>query len=170
MFGVFSRVAARHAFAIGAAIAAIGSSMALATGASAADITITVTKFHALDKADELSRGDFFARMTIDGQSVVTPTISDQAEVKPKDWTLTKSVTSGGKVKVKLELIDKDLSVDDPIDINRMKNKRDLDFVVDVDSCHVEGFSEGYSCGKTITRAGSENKKASISFKVDVKK
>lgn len=170
MFGVFCRTAARHALAIGAAVVAVGSSLALATtDAAAAEITVTVTKFHALDRADDLSRGDFFARMTIDGKSVVTSTISDQAEVEPKDWTLTQTVSGGGKHKVKLELIDKDLSVDDPIDINRVNKKRDLEFSVNTSSCVIEGFSETYSCGRTITRAGGENKKASISFKVDVK-
>lgn len=168
MFGVFQNVAASRGSAIAAAIVLAASSIALApAGAAAAEVTITITKFHALDRADDLSRGDFFARATIDGEAQVTPTVSDQAEVSP-DWKISKTV-SGGTVNVKLELIDKDVSVDDPIDINRLDNKRDLDFTVNTSSGVIEGFSETYKTGQTITRAGGEKKKASISFKVDVK-
>lgn len=139
-------------------------------GAQAAkhEITVTVTRFKALDRADELSAGDFFARVTIDGEKLTTPVISDRAEVQP-DWKLSKTV-SPGVHKVKLELIDKDVSVDDPIDINRLGNKRDLDFTVDTRSCKIDGFAQSYKCGATITRRGGERKMAEISFKVDVKK
>lgn len=172
MFVAICRAATRRTFAIGAALAACGSSLVLAPTEAVAqathDITITVSRFQALDKADELSRGDFFARATIDGEAQVSPTVSDQAEVSP-DWKLSKSVKPGVH-KVKLELIDKDVSVDDPIDINRLANKRDLDFSVNTNTGRIEGFAQTYKVGQTITRAGSENKKASISFKVDVKK
>lgn len=132
------------------------------------EITVTVTRFKALDKADELSAGDFFARVTIDGQKLTSPVISDRTEVKP-DWKLSKSV-SPGVHKIKLELIDKDVSVDDPIDINRLGNKRDLDFTVDTRSCKIDGFAQAAKCGAVITRSGGERKMAEISFKVDVKK
>lgn len=169
MFGVFQNVAARRGSVIAVAIALAASSIALApAGAAAAEITVTITKFHALDRADDLSNGDFFGRVTIDGEAQITPTVSNQAEVSPSDWKISKTV-SGGTVKVKLELIDKDVSVDDPIDINRVDKKRDLDFTVNTGSGAIEGFSETYRSGDTITRAGAEKKKASISFKVDVK-
>lgn len=173
MFAWMLRTAAGRAVVSGAGLAAIGSGLlALAPGEAVAqgkhEITVTITRFHALDKADELSRGDFFARVTIDGEAQITPTVSDQAEVSP-DWKITKSV-SPGLHKVKLELIDKDVSVDDPIDINRLDKKRDLDFSVDTNSGVVDGFSEPHKVGQTITRAGAENKKASITFKVTVKK
>lgn len=139
-------------------------------GAQAAkhEVTLTVTRFKALDKADELSAGDFFARVTIDGQKLTTSVISDRAEVRP-DWKLSKSV-SPGVHKMKLELIDKDVSIDDPIDINRLGNKRDLDFTIDTRSCVIKGFATDYKCGAMISRAGGERKMAEISFRVDVKK
>ncbi|MBX9861619.1 MAG: hypothetical protein K2Y42_02595 [Hyphomicrobium sp.] len=152
--------------------AVIGAALTWAPSQAAAqkthDITVTVTRFKALDRADELSRGDFFARITVDGKAQSTSVISDKEEVHPKDWILTATVPAGVH-KVKFELIDKDLSVDDPIDINRLPNKRDLDFTVDTRSCIIEGFAQNYKCGATITRGGSENKKADISFKVTVK-
>jgi hypothetical protein len=45
-----------------------------------------------------------------------------------------------------------------------------LDFTIDTNKCVIEGFSQEYKCGATITRGGVENKKADISFKVTVKK
>lgn len=153
--------------AVGGCIVAFQPTEAGAQGAKH-QVTVTITRFKAVDKADELSAGDFFARVTIDGEKLNSAVISDRSEVRP-DWKLTKAV-SPGVHKVKLELIDKDVSVDDPIDINRLGNKRDLDFTIDTRSCRIEGFATPYKCGGTITRAGGEKKMAEISFKVDVKK
>lgn len=144
-----------------------GTAFAASDRAAAAEITITVTSVKGLDKVDELSGGDYFARMTIDGDAQNSPVVKD-VEFKP-DWKLTKSV-SAGKHDVKLELIDKDVAEDDPVDINRLPNKRSLEFSVDTKSCKIEGFSSTYRCGKAITRVGGENKKAAITFKVTVKK
>jgi hypothetical protein len=149
-------------FALLAAVATAAPGAAIAE-----EITITVTSVKGLDKVDELSGGDYFARMTIDGD-VQNSTVVKDVEFKP-DWKLSKSV-SAGKHDVKLELIDKDLAEDDPVDINRMPNKRSLEFSVDTKSCKIEGFSSTYRCGKAITRAGDETKKAAITFKVTVRK
>ncbi|HEX2843343.1 hypothetical protein [Hyphomicrobium sp.] len=173
MFGAICRAEARRALAVGAGLATIGFGLASLTSSEAAaqpphEITVTVSKFTPLDRADDLSDGDFFARLTIDGQAVVSPTLSAKGAEKP-GWKLTKSVPPGVH-KVKLELIDKDVSVDDPIDINKVDKKRDLDFAIDTKSCRIEGFSETYKCGATITRSGGEAKKATIEFTVAVKK
>lgn len=138
-----------------------------ATGAALADeIIVRVTSVKGLDKVDELSGGDYFARVTIDGEAQSTPVVKE-TKFKP-DWKISKSVSSG-EHKVKLELIDKDIAEDDPIDINRLNNKRDLEFKVNTRTCKIEGFSSTQKCGTTITRTGTENKKAEISFKVSVK-
>lgn len=173
MFAGIWRAKSRRAFVLGAGLATLGLGAAVLVPTEAAaqpshEIIVTVTKFKALDRADDLSNGDFFARVTIDGQAVNSPVLDAKAEVHP-DWKLSKSVPPGVH-KVKLELIDKDVSVDDPIDINRLDKKRDLDFAVDTKSCKIEGFSGTYKCGTTITRAGGEQKKAIISFTVTVKK
>lgn len=172
MFGICCRAVPRRAVALAAACGAFGLSLVLTPPDAAAqgshEITVTVLSFKALDKADELSAGDFFARIRIDGKSAFSPELTGQSEFKP-NWTLTLPA-SGGKVSVNLALIDKDLSVDDPIDINRLPNKRDLDFTVDTRTGRIEGFSQTYKTGQTITREGAEQKKATISFKVDVRK
>lgn len=172
MFAEIFRVAARNSRAVAVVLAASAPALVSMTVGAAAqqshEITVTVKRFQALDKADELSNGDFFARVTIDGKSETTPVISDKAEVTP-DWKITQPVSPGVR-HIKVELIDKDVSVDDPIDINRLPNKRDLDFSVNTNTGRVDGFAESYKVGQTITRAGSERKKASISFQVDVKK
>lgn len=160
MFGVFKKAAA--------AIVLAGSSMALvSTGAAAAEITVTITKFHALDRADDLSSGDFFARIMINGKAAFSPVLTGETVFTP-NWKLTLPAKSGAN-EVTLSLIDKDLTVDDPIDINRVDKKRDLGFTVNTKTCRITGFTESYKCGQTITRAGTETKKASISFEVNVK-
>ncbi len=168
MFGVFY-AAARRPLVGAAALAAFAVAAAgTPSGAGAAEIVITVKKFHALDRADELSSGDFFARMKINGKAAFSPVLTGETVFNP-DWKLTLPAKSG-KNDVNLSLIDKDVSVDDPVDINRLPSKRDLDFTVNTKTCRIEGFAETYKCGQTITREGAENKKASISFTVDVKK
>lgn len=131
------------------------------------EITITVLSVKALDKADELSGGDFFVRATIAGETFETPVVS-KPSFSPA-WKLSKKVAAGSQ-SVKFALIDKDVSVDDPVDINRVANKRDLDFTVDVKSCKISGFAQNYKCGSKIKRAGLENKKAEITFSVAVSK
>lgn len=170
MFASFQRMAAfKRASAVGTAIALAGASMAFATtGATAAEIVITVTKFHAHDRADDLSSGDFFARMKINGKAAFSSIITGDKEFQP-NWKLTLPATAGVN-EVNLALIDKDVSVDDPIDINRLDKKRDLDFTVNTKTCRIEGFAETYKCGQSITRAGGELKKASITFTVEVNK
>lgn len=169
MFGVIGKAAARHVFLSGTGLLALGFAFLAPAPAVAQsrEITVTITKFHALDKADELSSGDFFARIQVDGKAAFSPVLTGQDEFAP-NWKLTLPAKSG-VIKVNLALIDKDVSVDDPIDINRLPNKRDLDFTVDTRTGRIGGFAETYKTGQTITRVGTENKKASISFKVEVK-
>lgn len=163
---------AARAAALAAALAIVPVGFALPVSAETKpnrEIVITVTKVKPLDKADELSEGDFFARATINGvASAIEKPVSTKGTFKP-NWKLSQKVADG-VIKVKLELIDKDVTADDPIDINKVASKRDLDFTVDTKSCKIEGFSQTFKCGSVITRAGAENKKAEISFTVSVKK
>lgn len=146
--------------------------LALATtGLEAApthEITINIKKVKALDKADAFSKGDFFARVTINGEVQTTQHMRQSAEITP-NWKLAAKVPPG-EVKVKVEILDKDVSANDPIDINRVDAKRDLDFRVDTKKCRVLDFSSPYKCGQTIMRGGKEKKSAEISFTVGVKK
>jgi hypothetical protein len=141
-----------------------------ATSAAAADpeVSIKITKVRALDRADEFSDGDYFARVTIDGETFQTEPVKQEGSIKP-NWAFKKKVKAG-EVKVKLEIIDKDLSADDPIDINRVDAKRDLDFTVNTKTGRLGGFSSPYKVGTTVTRAGKEKKAAEVSFVVTVKK
>jgi C2 domain len=153
------------------ATAVLFAAAALTFGHSPADaadktLTLKVTKIRLLDRVDELSKGDLFARVTIDGEIQSSPVVKGSNELKP-DWKISMKV-KGGEHKVKLELVDKDVTQDDSIDINRVDSKRDLDFVV-TPGCRIEGFSSTYKCGSSITRAGAEKKKADITFSVNVK-
>jgi hypothetical protein len=135
-------------------------------------IVVTVHEIKALDRADVASRGDFFAQITIAGDAKATPVVKTPTQapgsIRP-DWKVTSSVKPGRNA-VKIELFDKDLAKDDPIDINRLDNRRILEFTVDTRSCRIDGFASAYRCKSRIVRAGKERKAAEITFSVDVKK
>ncbi len=151
--------------------ATLGLGMLGAAPALAEEISVTVEHVRALDKIDlgPGGKADFFAVLTIDGKSVKSPVIKRAEDIRP-NWVLSLPV-GRGTFDVKLEIYDQDVvSKPDPIDINRLPGKRDLDFRVDTRNCTVSGFSQDYNCRRTITRAGDEKKQAEISFKVDVRR
>jgi uncharacterized protein (DUF2141 family) len=149
-------------------LAAVALTPTIAAAETLHEITVTIEKVKAADRIDNFSRGDFYARVTIDGDRQNTPFVRQNAEITP-NWQISKKVKPG-KYDVKVEIFDKDVSVDDKVDINRLGNKRDLDFAVDTRKCRITGFAQTYKCGQTITRTGSEKKAAELSFKVTVKK
>lgn len=156
------------AVAIAASVGAIA-----ATGAAAQQnrnnnrtITVTVAHVKALDVADAFSKGDFFARVTVNGKSVETQPIKQQGDIRP-DWKLTQTVPNG-RHNVTLEIFDKDLTKNELIDINRVDNKRQLDFTVDTRSCRISGLTAISRCGQKVVRAGTERKRAEVEFSVAV--
>jgi len=155
---------------IAAAALAVAASLASATAARAdSEIVVVITKVTALDAADVWLAGpdDFYARVTIDGEVFTTKIKRQQNHAEP-NWKITK-VVRGRAHNVKLEIFDKDIGKgDDKIDINRVGEKRDLDFVVDTRRCRIGGFSERFRCGDPIRREGFEQKRAAIEFYVDV--
>lgn len=132
------------------------------------EIVIKVTRVKALDEYDEFSKGEFYGRASIGGKKEKSEVVRNETDAKT-NWTFSFPVTPG-QHDVKLELLDKDLSVDDPIDINRLDRKRDLDFTVNTRTCRIEGFAQVYRCGTLITRTGAEKKKAAIYFTVAVRR
>jgi len=130
------------------------------------EVTVKVSRVKLLDKVDQLSKGDLYLRVTIDGEVVKSAVVKGADVIKP-DWKVSAKVKSGAHI-VKVELVDKDVTQDDSIDINKVDKKRDLDFTV-TKGCRIEGFSSPYKCGSSITRAGTEVKKAEITFSVSVK-
>ena len=131
------------------------------------EVTITLHQLIALDKADAFSSEDFYARVTIGGQTFKSDKVRQTDAIIP-NWRFS-AVVPNGRTDVKIEVFDKDLAQDDQIDINRINPKRDLDFVVNTRNCRVEGFAQAYKCGTDIRRAGGERKKAEMVFMVTVK-
>jgi hypothetical protein len=134
------------------------------------EIVVTITRVRALDRFDGPvgSKADFFARVTISGTEFTTKPIRQDDDIRP-NWVVTKPV-GHGRHDVKLEILDSDVSNrPDPIDVNRLDNKRDLDFTVDTRSCRIEGFASTYRCRTTISRTGQERKKAEVFFTVNVR-
>lgn len=167
------KAVASKLLAIGCAPLAVG--LTLGTPAWAVSpthqIVLNVREIKALDKFDELSLGDIFARVTIAGTTQSTPILKQTAAVgqvlKP-DWQIIQNVGPGVHP-VKVELIDKDLSQDDVIDINRLPDRRVLEFTIDTRRCRIEGFASNYNCKSPISRAGKEAKAAEITITVDAK-
>ncbi len=160
--------------ALACAIAALPLSiLALGTTATTAaakdpEVIIKITRVRALDQADAFSKGDFYAKVNIGGETISTPPVKQESSINP-NWVVSRKVKAG-VVKVNIGVFDKDVSVDDPIDINRVDNKKDLDFTINTKTCKIEGFSSTYKCGAKISRAGKEKKAAEITFIVTVKK
>lgn len=143
----------------------IGLGGALPSAAEAQEtILVMIGRVQALDKIDLTGKADFLARVTIAGETFVSPVIKGQDVIEP-NWLFKKTV-GPGLHNVKIEILDKDVVKQDLVDINRVKNKRDLDFQVDTrnSNCMVLGFSEPYECGEEIRRAGDETKRGEITF------
>lgn len=143
-----------------------------AVAASAQELVITIKSVRAVDRIDPAGLPpDFYARVTVDGKEYKTPVIRKTQAINP-NWVIRAPI-SGREAHVKLELYDKDVARDDPIDINRLDGKRDLDFTVRTRPCRVLGFAATYDCagrGATISRAGGEKKSADITFTVDTRR
>lgn len=164
--GLDSGRASRCAIATLMALGVLGAAPAVAQ-----EIVVTIESVRALDRIDlgPGGKADFFAVVTIDGKSVKSPVIRRAESIKP-NWRLAIPVNPGTH-DVKLELYDQDvLSKPDPIDINRLPNKRDLDFRVNTRSCTITGFAQEYDCRRVITRGGDQKKAAEISFHVNVRR
>jgi hypothetical protein len=165
-----SQSSCRHLYAcsVVAALAA-GLTVLGPVHARADEITVTISRVKSLDRADNLSRPDFLARVTIAGESFVTKPVMNKDEIQPTDWVFRKSVTPGNHP-IKIEILDKDVTRNDPVDINRVNGKRDLDFGINTQRCMVTGLKPPYRCGALIVRAGEERKRAEITFAVDARR
>jgi hypothetical protein len=151
---------------------------ALAWGGSAPaqaqmpEIVVNITHVRALDRADwpVAGQADFYAQVTIAGEAVKTPRVRQQDEIRP-NWRVSKRVPPGTYT-VKIEMLDRDVfKPDDRIDINRVSNRREIEFQVDTRPrpCRIDGGgSFKFRCGKNIDRSGNERKRAQIEFTVDV--
>jgi hypothetical protein len=145
--------------------------VAAAAPAVAEEIIVTVERVRALDKVDLPTAGqaDFYAQITIDGKVFKSKFIRRADDIRP-NWVMSAPV-GRGSYPVKLEILDHNvLAKDTLVDINRLPNKRDLDFEVDTRNCTVNGFAQQYRCRTVITRGGDEKRKAEIQFSVDVKR
>jgi hypothetical protein len=161
----FARRSYAAAFGFVAGLALVGASSP--AQAQQKEITVIIKTVKAIDKLDVFSKADFYAKVTIAGETFSTPVVKQADQITP-NWRVSKRVAAG-RHDVKLEILDKDLTKSEPIDINRLDNKRNLDFVVSTRNCRIEGFASTYRCGADITRAGNETKKAEVTFTVEVR-
>ena len=59
------------------------------------EITITVTHVKAIDKIDQFSKGDFYARATIGKDTQSTAVVKQQTETKPDGNAVTCGIACG---------------------------------------------------------------------------
>ncbi|MGE0766225.1 MAG: hypothetical protein AB7L90_07145 [Hyphomicrobiaceae bacterium] len=166
-----ARVGASFLRSVSCAAVAVPLIAGAARSAAADDIVVTVEHVRALDKIDLPTAGqaDFYAQITVDGKTVKSKFIRRADEIRP-DWVMVVPV-GRGRYQVKLEILDHNvLTKPTLVDINRLPDKRDLDFEVDTRRCIVTGFAETYKCGRAIRRAGDERRKAQVTFRVDVRR
>ena len=144
-----------------------------AAPAAADEVIVRVEHLRALDKIDLPTAGqaDFYAQVTINGRTVKSKFIRRADEIRP-DWVMVVPVRHRhGPARVKLEILDHNvLTKPTLVDVNRLPDKRDLDFEVDTRRCTVTGFAQTYKCGDPIKRAGDERRRAQITFTVDVRR
>ena len=137
------------------------------TLAMAEEVIVTIERVKGVGSGDQLSKSDFFANVTIGGQTTTTDVVRNQNDASP-NWQVRRTVPRGTH-DIKIEIRDKDLTKTELIDITRTAGKRDLEFKVNTRGCRVLGFAEGYRCGQRIVRAGNEGKAAEVTFKVEAR-
>lgn len=137
--------------------------------AVADEVIIRIERVRALDRIDPTSSPDFFAQVTIGGQVFKTVRIKNAVDIRP-NWVIRADVPSG-VTPVNISILDNNiLKKDELIDVNRVDNKRDLDFRVNTRSCQILDFSQSYRCRDRIVRGGSEKKAAELTFRVEVRR
>jgi murein DD-endopeptidase MepM/ murein hydrolase activator NlpD len=137
-----------------------------------ARVTVTIVEVRAIDTMDPIgpwSAADFYAKVTIDGQSLPDSSIiGDRDDIYPESethpWTFT-HVVSKAEVPIRIEIWESDPwpSPDDHIDIDKDSSDRDLDLSFDVTDQSLSGdVAYGYS------RGGGDSNRAEIWFNVGV--
>jgi hypothetical protein len=137
--------------------------------AQTVQISVRIEKIVALDVANWTSPADFFARISIDGKSIQTPVVLNQNDISP-NWEYREIAVGGGVRRIRIEVLDEDVTFNDPIDVNPQAGKRELDLTIDTSAlpCVVAGDVTG-SCNSSIISAGSESGRASLQFRIDAR-
>jgi hypothetical protein len=117
---------------------------------------VRIRRVHAIDGLDLGSAADFYSRITIDGNTVRTPTVMNQDDASP-NWLSTISSTAN-PIHIKIEVYDQDDALsgpDDHCDINPT-SARDLDLYYNVATGAITGDATG-TAGTEIHSVGAGN-------------
>jgi hypothetical protein len=112
---------------------------------------------------------DFFANITINGQTFVETMLNDQVNPSPAWHTIKFVPSSQANVAIRYQLVDEDggLAGDDDIcDINPAGNKRELDFTFNTATQSLSGDVSGIhnNDGSAVVSAGGQSDHARIRF------
>ena len=167
---VFSSVMARMARASSIAVLAMTTAFVIpSASAQTVQITVRIERIVALDPADYGGPADFFARLTIDGVQYQTPIIWENNDISP-NWEYPHLVSGAGVRRIGIEVLDKDFSYDDLIDVSPVVGKRTLDLIINTSAlpCRVTGDVAG-RCDSSLTTEGAELGRASLRFSINAK-
>ncbi len=139
--------------------------------AQPAVVRVTVTQVTALDCLDpaglSCAGADFYAKLSVDGETVQTPHIDDATSISP-NWTLERSVARN-PVPVQIEIWESDSwfrDGDDPVDLKSAPG-RSLNLSVDTQAGRISGNLTGKT-NTLLTSAGTQSGRARITFRIDV--
>jgi hypothetical protein len=112
---------------------------------------------------------DFFANITINGQTFVETMLNDQVNPAPAWHTIKFVPSSQTSVAIRYQLVDEDGGVagdDDVCDINPVGSKRELDFTLNTVSQSLSGGVSGVhnSDASAVVSAGGQSDRARIRF------
>jgi len=124
-------------------------------------VTVDVTRIRAIDNPDTGWFGDnadYYSKITIDGATYTTGTISNDNDISPSNWTYTRTVNGNSRyVSIGIEVFDRDgglAGADDRIDVDSKSGYRDINLWYDLLTNQVTGDVAGTG-GYTLTSTGA---------------
>ncbi len=136
-------------------------------------VTVDLSHIKAIDNPDTGWFGDnadYYSKITIDGSTKTTGTISNDNEIYPSNWSYTKTVDGTSRyVSISVELFDSDgglAGADDRIDIDSKSGYRDLNLWYDLLTNTVSGDVNGNGGVTLVSSGAGDSDRATAWFKV----
>lgn len=131
--------------------------------AAPTEVTVTVESLETNTNIDNLSQADFFAKVTVDGETSKGPTRANDDRIEP-DWPVTHTTDKTGEIPIEIEVVDEDdflNGADDSIQTTSA--------ILDLSDCQVSGTFNQTSvgdCGQTLAD-GSPSDGVELEFRVE---
>ncbi|MEB3357926.1 MAG: C2 family cysteine protease [Synechococcales bacterium] len=143
------------------------------SNANLPQVTVDVTRIKAIDNPDTGWFGDdadYYSKITIDGATYTTGTISNDNDVSPSNWKYTRTVSGNSRyVSISIEVLDSDgglAGADDRIDIDSKSGYRDINLWYDLLTNQVTGDVNGTGGYTLMSTGAGDGDRAQAWFKV----